>query len=99
MSTSQLSFVYVTSAVGLRTSRYQGPGFTDELEDFGSGVYLEDTVSLQGVTTAHMSVGYITSYGNSSGLLVPAATIAGRSCWSFYKSTRYDCSSYQVSRV
>jgi hypothetical protein len=84
--------------VDFRTCRYQGPGFTDELEDFGSGVYLQDTVSLQGVTTEHMSFGYITSYDNPSGLLVPAATIAGRSCRSYYMSTRYDFSSYRVAR-
>jgi hypothetical protein len=49
------------------------------LEDFGSGVYLKDTISLQGVTTENVSFGYVTSYGNQDALLVPAATIAGRS--------------------
>jgi hypothetical protein len=62
------------------TSVYEGSGFVDELIDFGSGVYLKDTVSLQGVATKHMYFGYLTSYGDPSGLLVPAATIAGMSC-------------------
>jgi hypothetical protein len=50
------------------------------LIDFGSGVYLRDTISLQGMTTQNVSFGYLTSYGNPDGLLVPAATIAGESC-------------------
>ncbi|KEQ68926.1 acid protease [Aureobasidium namibiae CBS 147.97] len=59
------------------TCRYQGTGFADELEDFGSGVYLRDTVTLQGITTEHVDFGYLTSYGNPSGIIDPAATIAG----------------------
>lgn len=60
------------------TSEYQSPGFADELEDFGSGVYLRDTITLEGVNTEHVQFGYLTSYGNPSGVLDPAATIAGK---------------------
>jgi hypothetical protein len=76
---SRLSLVYVANAVKLSTCHYQSPGFVDELVDFGSGVYLTDTISIQGVTINNVSFGYLTSYGNPDGLLIPAATIAGKS--------------------
>jgi len=67
-----------TDVAQFSTCEYQGPGFTDELEDFGSGVYLRDTITLQGVTTKHVDFGYVTSYGNPGGIVDPAATIAGK---------------------
>jgi hypothetical protein len=75
------TYVAPTLTDKLRSSTcvYQSSGFVDELIDFGSGVYLRDTVSVQGVVTENVSFGYLTSYGNPSGLLLPAATIAGMS--------------------
>lgn len=76
------------------TCEYQGSNFADELEDFGSGVYLRDTITLQSVTTEHVDFGYLTSYGNPSGIVDPAATIAGEcsripTLWQRFLETRH----------
>jgi candidapepsin len=78
LNRTRFLLVYVTDAARCSTCVYQGLGFTDELIDFGSGVYLEDTITLRGVTTDNVNFGYLTSYGNPSGMLIPAATIAGK---------------------
>ncbi|KAK5107882.1 hypothetical protein LTR62_000592 [Meristemomyces frigidus] len=59
------------------TSIYAGTDFFDELIDFGSGVFLNDTVEIGGVSTPHLYFGYITEYGFTDQVQVPTATIAG----------------------
>jgi hypothetical protein len=62
-----------------RTSKYAGPGFRDQLVDFGNGDYLTDVVSIGGVATSDMYFGYITDYPFADQVVVPTASILGKS--------------------
>ncbi|PVI05817.1 acid protease [Periconia macrospinosa] len=61
------------------TSSYRGTGFSDQLSTHGSGDYLEDTVTIGGVTTENLYFGYLLRYGFPERAPVPAATILGLS--------------------
>lgn len=72
-----------------RTSTYTGPGFSDQLISYGYGDYLEDTVSVGGVSTPHVDFGYITTVGYPSRKQRPAASIVGF-CLSCYPGPNCD---------
>ncbi|KJX95565.1 secreted aspartic protease precursor like protein [Zymoseptoria brevis] len=64
--------------VSSSTSTYAGPFFGDQLISYGSGDFLEDTVSIEGVPTRNMTFGYIRSVAYPS-RKVTAASVAGLS--------------------
>ncbi|KAL2067820.1 hypothetical protein VTL71DRAFT_15916 [Oculimacula yallundae] len=61
------------------TSIYEGPGFSDRLGDYGTGDFLNDSVTIGGTKVDHMYFGYLNQYGYPERAKPLTTTILGLS--------------------